>query len=86
MNTLIIKLINFKKQDEEEINITVDENLTVYDLKIEISATKNVPISNIHIVKSETELTYVENSFRIINMNFFQSPQVLQILKHLVKV
>ena len=71
MNTLIIKLINFKKQDEEEINITVDENLTVYDLKIEISATKNVPISNIHIVKSETELTYVENSFRIINMNFF---------------
>ena len=46
MNTLEVKLINFKKQDEENINIIVDENLTVYDLKIEISTTKNVTISN----------------------------------------
>ena len=63
MSTLDVKLINFKKQDEESISMVIDEHITIYDLKIEISATKNVPISNIHIVKSETELSYVENSF-----------------------
>ena len=40
MSTLDVKLINFKKQDEEPISIVIDENITIYDLKIEISAKK----------------------------------------------
>ena len=61
MSMLEVNVINFKNKDEDPINIVVDENITVYDVKIEISINKNIPISNIHIVKSESDLSFIDN-------------------------
>ena len=79
MNTLEVNVINFKNKDEEPINIVFDENITVYDVKIEISINKNIPISNIHIVKSESDLSFIDNSMKIINTNFFIAQNIYYI-------
>jgi hypothetical protein len=79
MSMLEVNVINIKNKDEDPINIVVDENITVYDMKIEISINNNIPISNIHIVKSESDLSFIDNSMKIINTNFFVAKNIYYI-------